>query len=132
LRLEGSRRTFTRKRRRSQYPSYNLGGSTYATLSETSLSLNLSPARTCAREKLADNAKVIEDLKRQLSGQVAIVNSLKSAQTVSVHAPQQGQQAAQTNEEAESREASLKDTAIICGDARREERLESPIGSLYK
>jgi hypothetical protein len=71
-------------------------------------------ARARLEEKLADNAKVIADLKRQLTEQVAIVNSLKSAQAVSAHAPQQGQQAAQTNEEA----GKQRDEELVAAQAK--------------
>ena len=63
--------------------------------------------RVQLEEKLSDNAKLIVDLKRQLAEQVAIINSLKSAQTASAHAPQQGQQAVQTNDEAGRRDREL-------------------------
>jgi hypothetical protein len=70
---------------------------------ESSLEAQASDAgyeRAQLEEKLADNAKLIADLKHQLTEQAAIVRFLKSAQTASVHTSQQGQQAAQTNDEA--------------------------------
>jgi len=68
---------------------------------ESSLEAQASDAgyeRAQLEQKLADNAKLTADLKRQLAEQVAIVNSLRFSQTPSSRAPQQ---AAQTNGEAE-------------------------------
>ena len=69
----------------------------------TSLEAQASDAgyeRVQLQEKLAENAKLIADLKRQLTEQVAIVNSLKSTQTPTTQAEQTDKQKAQVVEDA--------------------------------
>ena len=81
---------------------------------ESSLEAQASDAgyeRAQLEQKLADNAKLTADLKRQLAEQVAIVNSLKSSQTPSGRAPQQ---AAQTNGEAEKH----RDEELLAAQAK--------------
>jgi len=81
---------------------------------ESSLEAQASDAgyeRAQFEQKLADDAKLIADLKRQLAEQVAIVNSLKSSQTPSGRAPQQ---AAQTNGEAEKH----RDEELLAAQAK--------------
>ena len=84
---------------------------------ESSLEAQASDAgyeRAQLEEKLADNAKLIADLRRQLTEQAAVVNSLKSTQTASAHPAQQGQQAAQTNDETAKR----RDQELLAAQAK--------------
>lgn len=84
---------------------------------ESSLEAQASDAgyeRAQLEEKLADNAKLIADLKHQLTEQVAVVNSLKSAQTAAAHGPQQGQQAAQSMDDAGKR----RDQELLAAQAK--------------
>ena len=81
---------------------------------ESSLEAQASDAgyeRAQLEQKLADNAKLTADLKRQLAEQVAIVNSLRFSQTPSSRAPQQ---AAQTNGEAEKH----RDEELLAAQAK--------------
>ena len=74
---------------------------------EASLEAQASDAgyeRAQLQEKLAEDTKLIADLKHQLTEQVAIVNSLKSAQTASAQAPQTNQPIAQPNDDARKRQ----------------------------
>jgi hypothetical protein len=71
--------------------------------SETSLEEQASDAgdeRAQLMAKLAENARVIDDLKRQLSEQMKVVNALKAADWTAAHSTASGQQTAQTAHEA--------------------------------
>ena len=84
---------------------------------ESSLEAQASDAgyeRAQLEEKLADNAKLIADLRRQLTEQAVVVNSLKSTQTASGHPAEQGQQAAQTNDETAKR----RDQELLAAQAK--------------
>ena len=60
--------------------------------------------RAQLQEKLAEDTKLIADLKHQLTEQVTTVNSLKSAQTTSAQAPKTNQPIAQPNDDARKRQ----------------------------
>lgn len=84
---------------------------------ETSLEAQASDAgyeRAQLEERLADNAKLIAEMKHQLTEQVAIVNSLKSAQTATAPAPQPGQQAVQGMDDAGKR----RDQELLAAQAK--------------
>jgi hypothetical protein len=60
--------------------------------------------RAQLQEKLAEDTKLIADLKHQLTEQVTTVNSLKSAQATTVRAQQPDQQMEQANDDARKRQ----------------------------
>jgi len=64
--------------------------------------------------KLAQNAKVIDDLKRQLSEQIKVVNSLKSWQT----APANLQESAQQSVQVASDDRAKRDAELVAAQAR--------------
>jgi anti-sigma factor RsiW len=73
---------------------------------ENSLEAQASDAgyeRAQLQAKLGENAKVIEDLKRRLAEQIAIVNSLKSAETVAANKPSNSQQVTKGSGETKDR-----------------------------
>lgn len=76
-------------------------------LSAASLEEQASDAgyeRAQLEAKLAENAKVIDNLKRQLSEQVKVVNSLKSMETTPTHSSGSGQQSTQAANDAKSKQ----------------------------
>ena len=78
-------------------------------------------ARAQLEARLAENAKVIDDLKRQLSEQIKVVNSLKSVGAVPPHSSGSGQQGIQTA----SNENAKRDEELAAAQAKLAEFRET-------
>jgi hypothetical protein len=88
--------------------------------SESSLEEQASDAgyeRAQLMAKLAENARVIDDLKRQLSEQMKVVNALKATDGTASHSTASGQQTAQTARDAGAR----RDEELVAAQGKLQE-----------